>query len=92
MLLLLSTVILHLSFAFQPRHNHHHLSSSFTSSAALGGDGGEVRNEDEMERMDNVRMLQPRITAATTLIETKQQSPNRIKVDEQSLMWTPEGY
>ena len=57
MLLLLSTVILHLSFAFQPRHNHHHL-SLFTSSAALGGDGGEVRNEDEMERMDIVRMLQ----------------------------------
>jgi len=58
MLQLLSTVILHLSFAFQPRHNHHHLSSSFTSSAALGGDGGEVRNEDEMERLDIVRMLQ----------------------------------
>ena len=59
LVLLLSTVV-HSSFAFQPRHIHQHLSVTSSSvSAALGGDGGEIMNdEDEMKRMDIVRMLQ----------------------------------
>lgn len=52
LLLSLSTVV-HSSFAFQPRHIH-----QYSSFLALGGDVGDISNEDEMKRMDIVRMLQ----------------------------------